>query len=245
MSQAPNAKPKRRWFRFSVRTLLILVAIVSVGFGWLGHKMRQGERQREIVEMIKKLRGSVTYDYEFDSEGFEAAHPKPPAPAWLAKLLGIDFFASVVAVNVDGSSFRDSDWMHILGLTELERLSLGGTQITDAGLMHLYRFTKLKLLNLHDTQITDAGLVHLRALPVLQRLTLNRTKVTDAGLVHLRDLTHLQVLFLGSTSTTDAGLIHLHGLTRLIYVNLSAAVTDKGRAELQDKLPAKVYFLDF
>ena len=32
-----NAKPKRRWYQFSLRTLLILMAIVSVLCGWVAN----------------------------------------------------------------------------------------------------------------------------------------------------------------------------------------------------------------
>jgi hypothetical protein len=34
MSEMP--KPKRRWFSFSLRTLLIVVVVLSLLLGWLG-----------------------------------------------------------------------------------------------------------------------------------------------------------------------------------------------------------------
>ena len=36
-------KPRRRWFRFSLRTLLILVTLLSIGLGLFVYR---GERQR-------------------------------------------------------------------------------------------------------------------------------------------------------------------------------------------------------
>ena len=30
-----ETKPKRRWFRFSLRTLFVLVTIIGVGAGWV------------------------------------------------------------------------------------------------------------------------------------------------------------------------------------------------------------------
>lgn len=35
-----TAKPRRRWYQISLRTLLLLVTIVSAGFAWLGYKVR-------------------------------------------------------------------------------------------------------------------------------------------------------------------------------------------------------------
>jgi len=32
--------PRRRWFRFSLRTMLLIVAAVSIGLGWAIHEAR-------------------------------------------------------------------------------------------------------------------------------------------------------------------------------------------------------------
>ena len=34
-------KPKRRWFQFSLRTLLVLMLVFGCGFGRLGMKVKQ------------------------------------------------------------------------------------------------------------------------------------------------------------------------------------------------------------
>ena len=43
-----NAKPKRRWFQFSLRTLLIVVTLVA-GCLWLGERILN-----RIVGIVKK-----------------------------------------------------------------------------------------------------------------------------------------------------------------------------------------------
>src|SRR5579863_4668922 len=66
---APNlAQPKarRRWFQFSLRTLLIGVTLAGCGFGWLGVKVREARRQAAIVASITKRGAAVLYDYDFD-----------------------------------------------------------------------------------------------------------------------------------------------------------------------------------
>ena len=58
----PKAEPpkrKRRWFQFSLRSLLVTTFIVAVACGWLGKKIEQKRREREAVEAIVKLGGQV------------------------------------------------------------------------------------------------------------------------------------------------------------------------------------------
>src|SRR6185295_9519114 len=95
-----DVKPKRHRFRFSLRTLLVLVTIACVGFGWLGMKMRQAERQRQAIEAIQALGGAVFYDYERDFNEIFNPSPTPPGPEWIRDFLGDNFFAEVTAVNL-------------------------------------------------------------------------------------------------------------------------------------------------
>ena len=70
MSQAPP-KRRRRWFRFSLRSLLIFVAVAGV---WLGQKANRAQKQSRAVEAIAKWGGTVNFDYE--SEGLkQPAYP--------------------------------------------------------------------------------------------------------------------------------------------------------------------------
>ena len=107
MPQTDN--PRRRRFRFSLRTLLVFVTVASAGCGWLGYKVRQARRQREAVEVIQRLDGSVKYDYQFDSDESLIESPLPPGPIWLRKLLGDDFFANVRGVLIRSPLTRDDD----------------------------------------------------------------------------------------------------------------------------------------
>jgi hypothetical protein len=181
--------PRRRWFRFSLRTLLLLVAIVAVGFGWLGVKIRQAHEQRDAVAAIVKLNGIVCYDYEpGPSYGYQQP-AIPPGPTWLRNLLGVDFLAHADQVWLDGSFPVDElSRLHSLpgvrflsisnpqnadgvldslaGLTQLKELNVCGMHVTDGSLVYLARLTQLKQLNLVDTQVTDERYDDLRrALP--------------------------------------------------------------------------------
>jgi hypothetical protein len=238
-----DAKPKTkcRSFRFSLRTLLLLVTVCSVGFGWLSVKTRQAQRQKEAVEAIKKLGGSVMYNYQRDSSRVVIQSPTPPGPIWLRKWLGIDFFADVDALTIDDAVIErgilDADLAHLQCFTELQSLKLH-VYVKGAGLVHLQGLTKLEYLELRHTNITDARLAHIQGLTKLTYLDLTRTKITDAGLVRLQGLTQLRDLRLGETKITDDGLLHLRGLTQLENLWLwRSHVTDAGCNELQNALP--------
>jgi hypothetical protein len=160
----PCPKPKRRWFQFSLRTLLIFVLLVSIGMSWLGVKMELARRQREAVEAIEKAGGRVTYDSQVDAPFFDPL-AEPPAPKWVRPILGDDFFCDVTRVQV-GGSFGDHEASHLKALTKLVFLYLRETQVTDAGLPHLEGLTKLEWLGLDGTQITPEGVKKLKeALP--------------------------------------------------------------------------------
>jgi len=226
-----DAKPKRRRFRFSLRTLIVFVTVASAGFGWLGIKVREANRQKEAVEAMQKLGGFVKYDYEFFDVSSAGA-------TWLRKRVGDDFFADVGLLSLEKSRVTDAGLVDIRGLPNLEILSLNNTQVSSAGLMQLRGLTRLEALFLTYTPIADAGLEHLEGLVRLKTLSLADTQVTDAGLVHLKGLTQLETLHLSNTPVTDAGLVRLRQLTNLQQLFLNGTqVTDKGCDELQKALP--------
>ena len=74
-----NTKPKRRWFRFSLRSLLVLIAVLAVPIVWLGKEWRQSKHEQEVAEQLRKLGFSVELKGPYDS-GFWPGGP--PQPGW-------------------------------------------------------------------------------------------------------------------------------------------------------------------
>jgi hypothetical protein len=183
MPDGPVACPWRRYLRFSVRGLIVLVLVIGCGLGWI---VRQAHIQREAVEAIKKTGGAIRYDWEW-KDGNTIPGGNPWAPRWLVDRIGVDYFGHVTAAVAHHMSAETSD----------------------AVLAQVGRLTRVQSLNLHDSSISDAGLVHLKGLTNLQVVLLYRTQVTDAGLVHLKGLTNLSALQLDGTQVTDAGVEEL------------------------------------
>jgi hypothetical protein len=260
----PASRPWRRFLRFNVRGLIVLVLVIAVVLGWY---IRSVRIQRDAVTAIEKAGGLTFYNI-----------PRTPVVSWhepsrwrtlVGGYIGIDYAGHVCHVNFPqitqtgndadrqgalarvgdlgqletldfaGMSVTDGDLASLDGLNRLQQLVLPSKQITDAGVAHLKALDKLTLLDLHSTQVTGAGLVHLKGLTSLFDVSLGKTQVSDAGLVHLKGLTNLRVLDLSGTQVTDAGLVQLKGLKKLLSLRLNdARVTDAGVKELRLALPS-------
>jgi hypothetical protein len=234
MQIQPPQRLWRKYARFHLRTLAVLLVVIAGSLGWLAHRANV---QHDAVRAIVKAGGYVKYDSEWKFGG-PVSGGQLPGPKWLVDLFDVNYLGHVVVVrlaekgsdavlasvgrlrrlktlDLQRSSVTDTGLRELENLTELQDLTLDRTTITDAGLAHLEPLTQLKALTLYKDHITDAGLQHLRSLKNLQNLILADTGVTDAGLAELRSLTNLRWLFLERTKVTDSGLAQLQGLTRL------------------------------
>jgi hypothetical protein len=228
----PQAKPRRRWYQYTLRTLLIVVTLAGCGLGWLGFKVRQSHRRQAAVEAIKRSGGRVAYDYE------RVKNAKAPGPDWLRRLLGEDFFSSVSVVVLHGSDITKAALIPLDDLPDVQLLDLTYSNVGDGGLEHIKGLSQLHGLSLAASNISDAGMVHLMALNELQYLDLRATSISDAGVERLKGLSQLTKLFLAQTRVGDAGLPYLKGLTRLQILNLwETNVTAAGVKDLQASLP--------
>ena len=94
MPADPVSRPWRRFLRFSVRGLIVLVLVIGGGLGWI---VRSARIQREAVAAIVNAGGGVLYDWEW-SNGKSIPGGKPRAPRWIVDLIGVDYFGHVTEV---------------------------------------------------------------------------------------------------------------------------------------------------
>jgi hypothetical protein len=225
--RVPVPKPARR-FTLSLRALIFIVLILGA---WLGWFVRNARIQHDAVAAVQRAGGSVGYDIDWRNAG-PSPYAKPWTPMrlldgklwgtkWLIDHLGIDYFGSVVTVDLIPSRFNcphraDDATIALIGqLGRLDSLRLTGTAVTDAGLAHLKDLTGLRDLQLGSTQITDAGLAHLEGLIELRSLLLFGTTITDAGIGHLKKLPQLVLLDVTGTRVTDDGVLELERASSL------------------------------
>jgi len=194
MTEPPpsSSRSVRRWLRFGLRTLLLVVLLVSVGLSWFVTKRNRAQKEEAAVKAIDGLGGYVLYDFQFDDSGKFDRNRRRPGPKWLHERLGYYFFSHVVRVGTESSEG--------VGISDAELKLLSG---------HLASLTRLKTLSLTDSPISDAGLESLRGLTQIEELDLSGTRVTDNGLRCLRDLRRLKTLNLKSTQVSAQGVQQL------------------------------------
>jgi hypothetical protein len=132
--KTPTTRSPRKYLRFSLRSLLVLIVLFAGWLGWIVHRARA---QRDAVAAILKLKGTVKYDFE-RKDGRNLPNGKPWLPSWLAGLFGIDYFAHVTQVRlVAVPELSDAELIQISSLSGLEELDLHRSPVTDARLAYL------------------------------------------------------------------------------------------------------------
>jgi hypothetical protein len=144
MTDAPK---RRRWLRYGLITLLVLVAATGIAMTWMVQKMQRTLRQNEAAETIVNAGGKVRFDFENGKR---------------RQSIGDDLGAYVVEAEVP----TDDALRGIKNLPRLRFLLLSSKGITDAAIPHVAELNQLERLCLNDTKITEEGVERLRkALP--------------------------------------------------------------------------------
>ena len=123
----------RRFFRFSLRTMLLLTTILCL---WLGRLMYQARLQARAVEAIVQHEGSYYYDYQYDILDRSYDHrAKPRGPEWMRQLLGRDAFDTVISLRLPIGHCNDAIFAdlfpHVKNLPKLKQLAIAYPGITD------------------------------------------------------------------------------------------------------------------
>lgn len=151
-------KRRRRWLRYSLRTLLVVITISCIALGYWAHR---AGRQKAVVKWVKKNGGYVTYDFEFDGINIK---PEPD-PGLLQGILGEDYFYTVISVNLDNSEIKDVS--RLTQLTRLFYVSLLNTQASQEQVNKLQRALPLCKIDWFPAEIepkTSAAMFNLNTL---------------------------------------------------------------------------------
>ena len=151
-------KPRRRWLRFSLRTLLVVMLLLGVGFGVLGSMAREAKRQRKVVADLREMGAQFVFSDE---------------EPWMPELLDTGYCRRVNECDLYNTQFADVS--PLAELKNLEWLNLSNTQVADV--TPLAELKKLEGLYLSDTQVADV--TPLAGLKNLRFLDLSHTQVTE------------------------------------------------------------------
>ncbi len=237
MNDSEPSKAKRRWYQFSLWTLLVVVTLAGLWCSLIAVEAHHDRRRQKVLDDLQRL-----------GVRFLRAHsdlilqsPRDFGDKHMG-LLGewddLSKWNTSWGLRLNDTEVTDAGLIHLKGRSRLNMLDLTRTHISDAGLKHLTGLAGLEILSLQETQVTDSGLEHLKEMANLRRLFLGSTPITGRGLKHLNDLPELEYLSLRETQLTDSGLQHLRELTSLQELYLAdTQITDAGVKKLKEALP--------
>lgn len=195
---------RRRWFRFSLRALLLFITLVGPGMGWVRAR-RQSQYEVQIVRQMP-------FESSRLDGPFDVVFPDGTAPqGWWRDVSEYLLGQRITAITGLGRFPMKLELATLSSLSNLQMLNLNQEHISN--LAPLAGATKLRCLWLCRAEVSD--LTPLAGLALLIELDLGYTEVSD--LAPLTGLRNLQVLHLNDTPVRDlkplAGLDQLRCLT--------------------------------
>jgi hypothetical protein len=197
--EARADSPPRKW-QFSLRSLVVVMAICSLLLGRYGVRRYEIAREQAALTRLQALGGDAQFrDGRVVGISFSGKGPPEKALELLERLPELERLVFIE------SDLDDAGLQRIAELEALEQLLLLGARISDEGVAHIARLEELRVLRLDRTQVGDEGLRRLAPLANLERIDLAQTRVTDGGLKHLAALPSLHRVYLSGTAVTKEG----------------------------------------
>lgn len=250
-----------RW-QFSVRSLLVFVALASVLASCLALMrnryeqelqtaceleralllvaVRDGDREGVLRRLFGRASGR---DYRPVTELGPGWRNQAQGGPWTDEdeLASIRHLRNLRKIFIGGGGITDEAIGHLGELPNLESIGIYGEHIRGAAFRHWSALTKLRIVYVADTSVDDTTLGYLKDVESLEELIIEgrATRISDAGLRELRGFSNLKSLGLADLQITDKGLLHLKGTPRLRVVCLLANpnVSQEGIDALQAAMP--------
>ena len=223
--------------RFGLKTIFVLILLVSIALGGFAHRVKRANQQRLVVKRFSaptsefgQADAVMAYDFQltgksqgyFERFGFRDADEArmPNVPKWLVDQLGVDFFGSITDLTIKRGSV--GDYFALTSLGNIQYLSAqSAEELEIEDLDFLGNCKQLAILRVAGNPISD--LKPLRSKP----------------------LTHL---FIGGTNVTSLKPIEQAKGLRFLYCSSAPIADFKPLAEMRNLeilLAEKTHVKDF
>ena len=210
----------RRWFSFTLQTLLLVVAVVCIALVPIGaafHRLRAARQLQKNGASVQWEDGHCVDDWDLQRslKGFPMSIETEEAEIPVAQLVRIRPVSKARFCGVD-CTLDDEDLAVIGEFRELRELTIDSSNVSTDGIRSVSELPHIELLQLRggEAKLDGVGQV-LSGMKSLRFLAVNSRRFTDEELRHVSKLYDLEVLDLSGTSITDAGVTQLRSLRRL------------------------------
>lgn len=253
---AEKKRPRRRWFQFSLRTLLLMMLVFGCGLGWFTAKRRQAQQAWKRIEEAEKL--DINLIAVDDNRAMGGIHHEG---TWLEEWLGISLPEPLISAKVNTSSnptpelqelakfpeltdiwlevddITDEQLAPLAGMKRLTTLQIAWSPLRGSGLAYLAGNDSLEELNLfYCDNLTDEAIYSIPKLPSLTHLRINNCPLTGVSLGHLATACpKLETLILNKVPLTLEGFQEIGTIHSLKSLTLEeSGVTSDGLGYLSD-----------
>lgn len=219
-----NPKP-RRWFRFSLRTMLVLVFLFACILTYVNHSINRGQRQIKAVTVLRsETQAIIEFEDQFEEDGGlinKWVRPGPPQTAWQ------NYETEVVAISlkVNRKQLADDKFQAILDaiscFPNLRYLHLDCSGEFIPELFSIAISHDLRRLSLTNMNLTDEHICQIKKVEHLERLNLSQNSITGSNLALFSKMPHLEILYLSNNAIADESILELTKCESLEIVDLS------------------------
>jgi len=207
---------KRRWFQFSLRSLLVVMLVLPMVLGVYARYRARSQRQWRLVNELKAAGGI------FDLVIADQREPEVEQVPFLQwqKRLGIDLPQGLKSFTIFKSVEPGATLANLAEFPQLESLALCDGTVKDEDLAILAKLPRLRFLRVDSDHITDQGIAALEGCTNLHNVVIEGNQLTGKGLAVVAKLPNLKVLHWDSELTTDGDLECLRNKLNLEELSL-------------------------
>ncbi len=182
--------PRSSLFRYSLRTLLLLLLVACMALGWFSIRLAKAREQAVAVAKLRHLGATVYYDFHhyYDENGDGCLNESRRPTDWKVarKLLSDDFFNNVYYVRfIKHEHFPQSGpIIHYLGPRHV-RTPI--SRDANSYIFILESLPHLHTLDLSHSNAAGQAIPKLTKLSCLKRLALGDSLMSEEGAERLRD----------------------------------------------------------
>lgn len=183
---------RRRRLRFGLRSLLVLLTLICL---WFGYYASQATHRRQAIAHVAKLGGiiwqrqpaSILNTSDSDTWWQRlASHYEN----FVCRVFGSELREDVVAIELTDVSVSEFDLRRLRPLNEIEWLTITGDYVDDSAAEQVQAFRCLRWLDISNSAISIDGIKKLAPLKSLEWLNVAGTRIAESDLASIQPMFH-------------------------------------------------------